>query len=427
VVPRDSRRERRSGRPRRRPERISVEGLETRQLLAYSPFGYSLPQLAVTGFAANQASWGGSLTVDVTVQNQGASSLVEPLNQAPGSSNNTLNTPPGVSTNSTADSPPTTVEVYGSSRANSTRNLTLLETIDIPGVTQNSTYENISTFALPAKPAGFGNHLFLTLVVNNNQAFSQESNSQNVFHVPKPVTIAAPLPNLQVTAFDIPSSLQPGDVIAPTIRIANLGAADINAQGPVTVELVASLNKTFGPGDSVVGSFVINSLPGLSGVPTQTAVTDDTNLIPLPNTITTTLSPATLPSKPGTYFLGIVIDPTHAINQTRAPSPELLDVVQVGPRDPDLGPTTLLTNTNGAVPVFPALPSTTIGPDITNAALPNIFPPSGQTTTLAGGGTAVVASTAVPAGFPFSSSLSANGSSAVVESADSVKAAKKKG
>jgi hypothetical protein len=384
VVPRDSRRERRSGRPRRRPERISVEGLETRQLMAYSPFGYSLPQLAVTGYAANQASWGGSLTVDVTVQNQGASSLVEPLDLAPGSSNNTLNTPAGVSTNSTADSTPTTVEVYGSSKANSNKNLVLLGTIDIPGIYQNSTYENISTIALPAKPAGYGNKVYLTLVVNNNQSILQESQSQNVYRVPKPVTITASLPDLQVTALDIPSSLQPGDVIAPTIRITNLGSANINAQGPVTVELVASLNKTFGPGDSVISSFVIDSLPGLSGVPTETSVTDDTNLIPQSNTYTTTLSPVALPSKPGTYYIGIVIDPTHAINQTYAPNPALRDVIQVGPKDPDLGPTTLLANTNGVVPVFPALPSATIGPDVSGASTPNLFPSTGQSNSLAG-------------------------------------------
>ncbi len=181
MVPRDSRRERRSGRPRRRPERISVEGLETRQLMAYSPFGYSLPQLAVTGYAANTASWGGPLTIDVTVQNQGASSLVEPLNLVPGSTNNTLNTPAGVSTNSTADATPTTVEVYASSRPNSTRNLLKMDTINInTNITQNTSLETISTIALPAKPQGYGNKVYLTLVVNNNQSILQINQSQNI-------------------------------------------------------------------------------------------------------------------------------------------------------------------------------------------------------------------------------------------------------
>jgi hypothetical protein len=359
--------------------------------MAYSPFGYSLPELAVTGYAANTASWSGSVTLDVTVQNQGASSIVEPLDRAPGTSNNTLNTPAGVTTNSTADSTPTTVEVYASSRANSTRNLIDLGPISIPGITQNSTYETTTSIALPARPAGYGNKVYLTLVVNNNQSILQESQAQNIYHVPKPVTITAALPDLQVTALDIPSPLQPGDVIAPTIRIANLGTANIDAQGPVTVELVASLNKTFGPGDSVVGSFVINSLPGLSGVPTQTVTSllDDSNLIPTANTFTTTLAPVKLPTSPGTYYLGIVIDPTDSIKQTYAPSAALRDVVQVGPRDPLLGPTSLLVNTNGVAPVFPALPSSTIGPVITGTALPNIYPPSGASSNSLNGGSSI--------------------------------------
>ncbi len=385
MVPRDSRRERRSGRPRRRPERISVEGLETRQLMAYSPFGYSLPQLAVTGYAANTASWGGPLTIDVTVQNQGASSLVEPLNLVPGSTNNTLNTPAGVSTNSTADATPTTVEVYASSRPNSTRNLLKMDTINInTNITQNTSLETISTIALPAKPQGYGNKVYLTLVVNNNQSILQINQSQNIYHVPKPVTIKnVGLPNLQVAALDIPSALQPGDVIAPTIQIVNYGTANPNAQGPVKVELVASLNKTFGPGDSVVGSFVINSLPGVSGVPTENStLIGGTNLIPLPNEFTTTLAPVKLPTSPGTYYLGIVIDPKHQINQTYAPNPALRNIVQVGPRDPLLPPTTLTTVTDGVTPVFPALPSTIIGPTVSGNALPNLFPPSSQSNSL---------------------------------------------
>lgn len=354
--------------------------------MAYSPAGYSLPQLAVTGYAGNQASWGGSVAIDVTVQNQGASTLVEPLDLAPGSTNNTLNTPPGVSTNSTADSTPTTVEVFASSRPNSTRNLVDLGSISIPGIAQNSSYETVSTINLPAKPAGYGNRFYITLVVDNNQSILQESQSQNIYHVPRPVhTVSVGLPDLQVTGFDIPAGLQPGDVIAPTIQITNFGTADPAAQGPVTVDLVASLNKTFGPGDSVVGSFVINSLPPISGIPTQGPTADlALNVIPPANVYTTTLAPLALPSRPGFYYLGIVIDPNHTINQTYAPTPALRNLVQVGPKDPLLGPTNLLVNTNGVVPVFPALPSTTIGPVITGNPLPNLFPSSGNPSGLSG-------------------------------------------
>ena len=246
-------------RPRLRPGRVAVEGLESRQLLTYSPFGFSLPALSVTGFAAPTAAYGGPLTIDVDVENQGASSLVEPTHLAPGSVSN-------------ADSAPTTVEVFASPKPNATSGLLQVDTINIPAVRQNSDYNTISAIALPDRPKGFpgvGGKLYLTLVVNNNQAVLESSTANNIYRVPTPVTITDPLPDLQVVALDIPSPLQPGEVIAPTIRIENFGSADPAAQGPVTVELVASQNQTFGPGDAVVASYVINSLPGISGVPTQ--------------------------------------------------------------------------------------------------------------------------------------------------------------
>ena len=39
---------------------------------------------------------------------------------------------------------------------------------------------------------------------------------------------------------------------------------------------MASLDKNFGPGDSVIATYTIASLPGASGVPTQTSFTGDT-------------------------------------------------------------------------------------------------------------------------------------------------------
>ena len=65
MSPSDSRHTRRSGRARRRPDDRRPEGLESRELMAYSPLGFSLPDLTVPGFAAPAASWGGPLAVTV--------------------------------------------------------------------------------------------------------------------------------------------------------------------------------------------------------------------------------------------------------------------------------------------------------------------------------------------------------------------------
>jgi hypothetical protein len=359
VSSKESHRERRTARPRRRPERVAIEALEPRQLMTFSPFGFSLPDLTVTGYSAPTAAWGGSLTLDVNVLNTGASSLIEPTHLPPGVIG-TANTQGA----SNANSPPTTVEVFASTTPDAKSGLVRIDTVDIPAISQNSNSEIISTIPLPARPAGFpgnGGKIFLTYVVNNTRAFTEASFANNVFRVPTPVTITDPLPDLQVVAFNLPSTLQPGDVIAPTVRIANFGSANPAAQGPVTVDLVASLNDTFGPGDAVVASYVISSLPGSSGVPTLGSIADDANVIPTPNENTTTVPAFQLPTTPGTYFLGIEIDPFHTINQTYAPNPKLRDVVTVGPPSPFLPAGNLLFPTSTFAP-FPAAPSTFIAP-----------------------------------------------------------------
>jgi hypothetical protein len=367
VFPNDSRRERRNDRPRRRPERIAVEGLETRQLMTYSPLGFSLPNLAVTGYAARQAAWGGQFAVNVTVQNQGASSLIEPTHLSQSTTDDEGNT---FITPSTADSLPTTVNVYASTKPNATTGLVKIDTISIPGITQNSQFTTTADFALPSKPAGFptnGGKIFITYVIQNSQVTTLKGQTPQFFRVPLPVKITNPLPNLQVVAEDIPVNLQPGDVISPVIQIANLGSGNPVTQGPVTVQLIASLDKNFGPGDQVVGSYVIQSLPGLSEVPTQSAGSLNDNLTPPINVNTTTITdpttggPVKLPASPATYFLGIEIDPTASIKMTQPPTPALMSVVTVGPPSKFLPPTTVLVNTSGVIPVFPERPATVIG------------------------------------------------------------------
>ncbi len=313
--------------------------------MTYSAFGYSLPQLNVTGYAAPVAAYGGSISVDINVENLGASSLPSPLSLSPGTLGPT-------------DSPATSVQVYASTSPTSKTYL-LLGSVDIPAIRQNSDYETVTTLPIPQRPATFpktGN-FYLTLAVNNDRSILQTSIAGNVYHIPKPVELVSDdLPNLQVVGFDIPQTLQPGDVVAPTIRIENFGVGDPGAQGGVTVALVASLDKRFGVGDAVVSSFRIDSLPGISGVPTQTTISAVQNLFTTPNELTVTLPAFQLPTTPGFYYLGIKIDPTHQINQTYGPTSKLSDPIPVGPADAFLVPTS--TQVAAVNPVFPNLPVT---------------------------------------------------------------------
>ncbi len=331
--------------------RLTLETLETRQLMAYSAFGYSLPDLAVTGFTAPKAALGSYLAVDINVENRGASSLIEPTAIAPGSL-------------SSADVINTSVQIYGSATPSGSTGRILLGTLTIPAIRQNSDFETSVPVILPASNAALASlkKFYVTLVVNSNRAAVETNYTNDIYRIPTPVTlIKNPLPNLEVVGFDIPATLQPGDVITPTIRIANFGYGDPGTQGTTTVDIVASLDKNFSAGDVIVGSYTIASLPGLNAVPTQTSIAAAQNLFQTPNENTTTLPAIKLPSTPGFYYLGIKIDPTHQINQTYGPTAALSDPVPVGPADAFLAPGSALTTINTAA-VFPNLPVTTVNP-----------------------------------------------------------------
>src|SRR5262249_19235284 len=96
--------------------------------MAYSPLLSSLPDLTVPRFASPAASRGGPLTVTVNVSTLGASTIIEPLALAPGST-------------SAADAPPSTVTVYATLNPHTNRGAIPVGTVNIPTVPQNTTIQ----------------------------------------------------------------------------------------------------------------------------------------------------------------------------------------------------------------------------------------------------------------------------------------------
>ncbi len=84
MQPSDSRPQRPGRRARRRTHLAAPERLESRELLATSPLGFSLPDLTISGSVGTRAAWGGSLGVIATVINQGTSTITNPIAQGPG-------------------------------------------------------------------------------------------------------------------------------------------------------------------------------------------------------------------------------------------------------------------------------------------------------------------------------------------------------
>jgi len=339
---------RREGRARRARSLPGLSGplqvLEGRQLMAYSPLGYSLPDLVVDGFSAPLASYGGPLTVTVDVRNIGASSIVEPLSLRPG-------------TPSTADAGPSTVGVFASSGRRGGRGVLIGEVV-VPPVGQNDRVQVSQTFILPDRPRGFrGDDLRLTFRADNGNAVGEIDETNNSSRSINRVAIATNLPDVRLVDLDLPATIRPGDTISPSIRIANYGAAATGSQGPFQVRLVASLDRDFGAGDTTIDQFTVENLAPLAIAPSKEFVPGDANIDTPANFTTLGGRPVTVPATPSRYFIGVVIDPTNAIRETSdsgrgARGNRLGGIRRVGGRSTGL-PTSGLVNPSPITPSFP--------------------------------------------------------------------------
>lgn len=382
MLPLDARRTRRNGRTGPRPGLAALERLEDRQLLSFSPLGFSLPDIAITGYAAPVAAWGGPFAVVADVSNHGASSLDEPLNLQPGSP-------------STADTGPFTVDVFfqKSMRPNTSR--VLIGTIQVADIPQNSSVRFKSTFTLPAQPPGFraNGNVFVSFVADPTNQVLENDKTNNAFLVKQPVHLVPPLPDLEIVGLDVPPVMQPGDTIRPNIEVANFGAVDSSTQGPFTVTLLA-ISKH---GASTLANYTVEFLPPLSVVPQQNAVLGDASLDPPVNVETLDSPPGpavTLPLSPKNYIITAVADPLHRIQQIRTVARVLGTFTppvfaNVGPRIRHLPPDNIVfqpsspgtnpfpfpafpVNTTGATPLAPAaIQAVSNGTAIHNPNFPN--------------------------------------------------------
>lgn len=334
--------------------------LESRELMAYSPYGVSLPDLVVSGSSSGVAAWGQPLALSINVHNIGASSMIEPTQLEQGAA-------------SSADAGETVINVLASRVPNPGKNQSIvIAQVQVPAIPQNGSSQINGSINLPTRPAGYpnvGGKIYLTYVVNPNRNVLEYDPNNNTTASANPVRIQAALPDLKVVSAEVPSNLKPGDSVAPTVTIANFGTANPNLQGPVTVQLVASLDRNFGPGDSVISSFVIDSLPGVNAVPTVATVNGVQTLVPPSNTLTQTFPVGTLPATPNRYFIGVVIDPTKTIRQLTPPSARLAALTPVG----SAGSNSIRTNVvnSSYVPaVFPTPPSPIVYGTISSGSLP---------------------------------------------------------
>jgi hypothetical protein len=347
---------------RRRPLQPSgLETLESRELMAYSALGYSLPDLSIrNAFSGPIAAYGGEVAVTVDVANLGASSLAEPLNLAPGAT-------------STADAPASVVNVYlvRNPRLNPERGI-FIGTVNVPAIPQNRLARVTATINLPAnRPAGYpdsGQNVFLAYKIDAGRQVQDFDRTNNVFRSKTPILLTPNLPQLETVAFEVPANLSPGDAFFPELKVANYGAAPTDVQAPVLVQVVASIDQDFGPGDQLLASFSVANIEPYALAPTQRAIIGDVNLIDPPNFVSlTTTDAVTLPTLPSEYFIGVIVDPFDQIREidelAAEASPRLEQVKLVRPSGVDLPAAGVVGSPSTTVfPYFPYNGSATATP-----------------------------------------------------------------
>ncbi|APW61019.1 hypothetical protein [Paludisphaera borealis] len=348
MLPRDYLRARHDRRARRRTDLTALEALEERQLMAYSSLGFSLSDLQISGQSAPTANWGGTVTLKITVQNTGASTIVEPLSLVP--SQQIQNGPDGLPVPpyelpSSSDAIGTQIGVYLVPNGRSLSRGVKVASIAAPALLQNSLDQFETDVTLPSRPQGFpaDGRFTIRLVANENRT-ALESNYRNNVSPPISVRIfnTPATAALRAITLDLPAGLQPGDTVAPYIQIANVGTAAIPADTPVEVALVASTTPDFNLGSSIISVYTVRGgILGTNSTPLPTlghhfrrsiAANLKGNITTPSNVVTIRGGNATLPASPDKYYVGVVIDPYNKLNLTNQPTDrlELSQLVQGG-------------------------------------------------------------------------------------------------
>ncbi len=198
MLSRESRQTHSERRAHRRTDLTNLERLEDRALLAFSPLGFSLPDLTITGEAGPRAAWGGALDVNVTLQNIGASTITEPFSQAPATQAPITGSLYGSS--SAADAPVSTVAVYVSRSPKSLRGAVRVGTFQAAPVGQNSIEQLTEQMTLPSHPAGFpggGGKVFVWFQANSAFQFPETNLANNLSKAVPVMITSQPLPELR--------------------------------------------------------------------------------------------------------------------------------------------------------------------------------------------------------------------------------------
>ena len=346
-----------------------MEQLEGRQLLSYSSLGYSLPDLRISGLASPVASWGSTYQVTVVLQNTGASTIIEPLSLVPASEVAVVNGSlvPPYYVPSSADAAASQVGIYLAPRPHSLAGAIEIGTATAQALSQNDIERFNVSLTLPARPPGFRSTgvYYIRLVANQTQSVLESSFSNNVS---APSRSGSSLRRCRSSRPPRWTCQTRCSLATPSCRPSRSPTWARRTRIPrVQVALVASVTPSFTLGSSIVALYTLPAIPGQSSAPVKNSAHHharlygstiyNNNVNPAQNVVTFTApTPATLPTIPSTYYLGLVIDPNNLLTQLSLPANRLELIHTVGPATSGLPPAGVVSTPLSPLPQFPNPP-----------------------------------------------------------------------
>ena len=331
-----------------------MDSLEGRQLMAYSAFGFSRPDLTVEGYAPPAASYGSTVSLVLDVRNLGASSIREPL----AFFDSRATTDPTVTRyQSTADAPANEIRVYLSPNPKfDPFNVISLGDISTPEIRQNSlvrllqdasappntlltnvtpnvfnTAPTVTIPALDTLPANFPDSgtLYLFFEIDPNRTLAEHDETNNRQRQGVPIQIVDAQGQFEAVGLDVARGMAPGDLIAPNLKIINYGTVDVDPS-PLTVDLVQSDDNQVDSSDTTIATYQINSVQPVTTAPTKKIKRGLKNLDD-PANVTTVLASTSNPVNPTGpnvrlpnalrgYKFGAAVDPQNTVNELGEPN-----------------------------------------------------------------------------------------------------------
>ena len=327
----------------------------------FSPLGFSLPDLTITGQAGPRAAWGGTLVVSAILQNIGASTITEPLSQLPTTQARTPGSPYGSTSTADVTGHDGGVLMSEEREVGEGRGQDWNDRGSADFAEQRGTARRL-VHACRRVPRDFREAAARSIVWFVADSSNNVLEVTKANNISKPVAVrvtSQPLPELRAVALALAVETVAGRHGRPDDPDRELGhgqSRTCKGRSRSTWWRRSRRASRWGARSSrrtrstrIPGSFSSTDLGQLQDVWQRLIINEPQNVVTISG------AAVTLPVSPAKYFVGVVIDPNGTINQLSLPTNNFEQIRVVGPKTKFLPPAGVVSSANTGQ--FPNPPS----------------------------------------------------------------------